>query len=380
MRFEFEEKTEKQKYSFIVHIVEHEGYGTLHQLVNPLQIEPNQKVFFTHDMPVFKFNLSDTYILHVTGHMYPIISNLDILSRKCIKYLLFLHVAPNYFQFKQEKLFFLDYLKDIQRKYCIKILCPSENVARQYKDIGINVNYAQLGIEKIYELKRKIELQPYYNKYVTVCTSPDFRYIALKGVDIFVNQMEKITEKEDILILGFDGEYMGVKCRRLGYEENEAIVYYGHNLPKKTKMIIPHGSVGFYEKNFASFTFNPVKNDQILINDQEKNLSNLLNRRLITEKNAEKLLKDNNLYLMFIKLMPMDVVYEKVSKFILKEAEAYFGNVSFKNIHLEENYMQYCISLEKEKWAYSIYSLDFAGTISRFYLPKLELNNYSLRN
>ena len=38
MRFEFEEKTEKQKYSFIVHIVEHEGYGTLHQLVNPLQI------------------------------------------------------------------------------------------------------------------------------------------------------------------------------------------------------------------------------------------------------------------------------------------------------------------------------------------------------
>lgn len=219
MRFEFEEKTEKQKYSFIVHIVEHEGYGTLHQLVNQLQIEPNQKVFFTHDMPVFKFNLSDTYILHVTGHMYPIISNLDILSRKCIKYLLFLHVAPNYFQFKQEKLFFLDYLKDIQRKYCIKILCPSENVARQYKDIGINVNYAQLRIEKIYELKRKIELQPYYNKYVTVCTSPDFRYIALKGVDIFVNQMEKITEKEDILILGFDGEYMGVKCRRLGYED-----------------------------------------------------------------------------------------------------------------------------------------------------------------
>lgn len=219
MRLEFEEKNKNRTYSFIVHIVEHEGYGTLHQLVHPLQVEQNQKVFFTNNMCSFKFNLMDNYILHVTGHMYPIISNLEKLSQKGIKYTLFLHVAPNYYHLKKEKKSFLDYLEYIQKKYHIRIFCPSKNVANQYKKIGINVECIQLGIEKIPKQITKTRLKPYYNKYVTVCTSSDFRYGALKGVDIFVNQMEKINEKENALILGFDGEYMGLKCRRLKYED-----------------------------------------------------------------------------------------------------------------------------------------------------------------
>lgn len=219
MRIEFEKKSENRKYSFIVHLVEHEGYGTLHKLVYPLQVEEMQKVFFTHDMSVFKFNTVDSYILHVTGHMYPIVSNLELLSQNGIKYFLFLHVAPNYYLFKKEKLLFMDYLEYIQKKYGIRFFCPSENVANQYKRNGIDVECIQIGIEKIEKQTELLRLEPYYNKYVTVCTSSDFRYIALKGIDIFVNQMERIGQKENSLILGFDGEYMGVKCRQLSYED-----------------------------------------------------------------------------------------------------------------------------------------------------------------
>lgn len=219
MRIEFENGKKDRKYSFIIHIVEHDGYGTLHQLVQPLQIEENQKVIFTHDMMSFRFNQKDNYILHVTGHMYPIISNLELLSKNGIRYSVFLHVAPKYYQFKKEKLLFLDYLENIQKRYNIKFFCPSENVAKQYEKIGINVGVIQIGIDRIQKQGKKVELKPYYDKYVTICTSPDYRYRTLKGVDVFASQMEKIKLKDKALILGFDGEYMGIKCRKFNHDD-----------------------------------------------------------------------------------------------------------------------------------------------------------------
>ncbi len=164
------------------------------------------------------------------------------------------------------------------------------------------------------------------------------------------------------------------------YDKNSIIVYYGHNLPKKSKKIMPHGTVGFYEKYLSGFDFNPVKNDKTLIADKNEILQKLLNKRLITEKNREKLNQDDSSYLTFIRLMPMDVVYKETTEFIRRSAEKHFKNVSFRNIYLEENYTKYYASLEKEKWAYSIYSLDYTGTISKFFMPELANNNYSLRN
>lgn len=164
------------------------------------------------------------------------------------------------------------------------------------------------------------------------------------------------------------------------YAANASLVFFGHNLPKKTKRIMPHGSVGFYEKYFSSFEFNPVKDDGVLIEEKHKILLKLFNKKLLTERNAEKLSTNDNLYIEFIKLMPMDVVFEEVSEFIFEMAESYFGNVFFQDIHLEDNYMKYYTSLEDGKWAYSIYSLDYTGTISKFYFPNLSLDDYSLRN
>lgn len=143
MRFKFDKNSKNRTSSFIVHIVEHEGYGTLHQLVHPLQNEQNQKVFFTHDMSVFRFNTVDNYILHVTGHMYPIISNLEIIFRKKIKFSIFLHVAPGYYHFKKEKLLFLDYLEYIQHKYNVKIFCPSKKEIRKGKNEN-NINIKRI--------------------------------------------------------------------------------------------------------------------------------------------------------------------------------------------------------------------------------------------
>lgn len=217
MRFEFQKKSGNIR--IINHIVEHEGEGTLHKLVLPLQMEDNQKVFFTYNMPTFKFNDRDYYIIHTTGHMYPIIKNLEKLSKNNIKYFLFLHVAPRYYEFKKEKKIFLDYLSYIQKKYKISIFSPSKNVAKQYMKMGIETNYIQLGINRINEQVRNRNLEMYYNKYVTVCTSSDFRYMAIKGIDIFANYIQKINKKDEALILGFNGEYMGIRCRKVNSDD-----------------------------------------------------------------------------------------------------------------------------------------------------------------
>ena len=80
MRFIFEDKIENIDNSKIIHIIEHEGCGTLHQLIEPLQEDLQQHVVCTHNLASMKFIRNRVhYIIHTTGHLYPIISNLKLL-------------------------------------------------------------------------------------------------------------------------------------------------------------------------------------------------------------------------------------------------------------------------------------------------------------
>lgn len=131
----------------------------------------------------------------------------------------FLHVAPKYFELKKKN-FFLDYIRNLQNVYNFKCLCPSKEISMQYKEIGINVNSVQLGFPEINfdfeeNSEKKALLNTYCNKYISVCTSSDPRYIAIKGLNDFIDLMEQIGKKEESLILGFDGIYRGVICKRL---------------------------------------------------------------------------------------------------------------------------------------------------------------------
>lgn len=201
----------------IIHIIEHEGYGTLHQLIEPLQEDFEQKVICTHNLISMKFIRENVhYIIHATGHLYPIISNLKLLLENKVDVSIFLHVAPKYFELK-EKNFFLDYICNMQRIYNLRCFCPSNELAIQYKNVGLDVRSIQLGFPEI-EVDLNSDtflLNSYCGKYITICTSSDPRYIHLKGINEFVDVMEKIDKKNEALILGFDGNYRGVKCKRL---------------------------------------------------------------------------------------------------------------------------------------------------------------------
>lgn len=83
MHIEFLDKTENVKEGKIIHIIEHEGYGTLHQLIEPLQEDFEQQVICTYNLVNLKFIRKNIqYVIHTTGHWYPIVSNLKLLLER----------------------------------------------------------------------------------------------------------------------------------------------------------------------------------------------------------------------------------------------------------------------------------------------------------
>ena len=55
MHMEFFDSIENVKERKFIHIIEHEGHGTLHQLIEPLQYECNQRTLCTYNLVHFKF-------------------------------------------------------------------------------------------------------------------------------------------------------------------------------------------------------------------------------------------------------------------------------------------------------------------------------------
>lgn len=202
----------------IIHIIEHEGYGTIHHLIEPLQVDSEQQIICTYNLTNLKmFRGNYNYIVHTTGHLFPIISNIETILKEKIKISIFLHVAPNYLIIK-EKLNFIFFLKRLQDKYNLLCFCPSNEVSKEYYRYGLIVKAVQIGFVKIVQNDNIMishnNLTCYKNKYISICTSNNPIYMHIKGIDKFVDLIEFLGKKEEALILGFNGEYRGVPCRR----------------------------------------------------------------------------------------------------------------------------------------------------------------------
>lgn len=152
------------------------------------------------------------------------------------------------------------------------------------------------------------------------------------------------------------------------YSKYSLDIFYGHNLPKKDGKINAHGTVGFYEQYFSTYDWCPVHNDEQLWRDRTKILTALNLEGYLTRRSAERLSETSEDFYLFIKRMPMEVVFPEFIKTIKIQVQAVYPNVRFKQLYLEKNFMKVYSTLPEEKWAYSIFSLELNGKIGKYFL------------
>ena len=204
--------------SKIIHIVEHGGKGTIRKLVSPLALNGEQLILSTEGLRNISLYKNAKYVLHITTHIYPVISELESLLMKNINISIFFHVGPMCYEIKN-KLGTLSKISILQKKYRLKCFCPSNQISIKFKEYGIDVIAIQMGIP-MFDVSATIDCnEKYKNKIITVCTNADPRYIHIKGVDYFANLMEMTNNKSNALILGFKGEYRGIPCLRMETDE-----------------------------------------------------------------------------------------------------------------------------------------------------------------
>ena len=152
------------------------------------------------------------------------------------------------------------------------------------------------------------------------------------------------------------------------YSKYNLDIFYGHNLPKKNGKINAHGTVGFYEQYFSMYDWCPVHNDEQLWRDRIELLTALTLEGFLTRRSAERLSESPNDFYLFIKRMPMEIVFPEFVEAIKRQVQIVFPNVRFKQLYLEKNFMKVYSTLPEEKWAYSIFSLELNGKIGKYFL------------
>lgn len=163
------------------------------------------------------------------------------------------------------------------------------------------------------------------------------------------------------------------------YQNYSVEIYYGHNLPKKNPDISAHGTIKFYSEYASNFTWCPPCNKHELFSNRLSILEMLIRSHIISERVANKLSVDVEDFWKIVCQLPIGYIYPQFTRKLEEGAENIFDNVSFKKLHLEENYMSIYALLPNEKQYYSIYALELDGKIGRYYLDN-PTSEYSDRN
>lgn len=152
------------------------------------------------------------------------------------------------------------------------------------------------------------------------------------------------------------------------YSKYKIIVFYGHNLSKKTENFLSsaHGSISFYQNNFLNENWCPECSPEYLWRNREDILNLLINKKIISYRYAEKLYSDSVLYMNFISRLPMEYVNSDFIYKIINYSKEIFPNVEFIPIDLENNYMGIYKSLPQNKNIYSIYALENKCVIGHY--------------
>ena len=152
------------------------------------------------------------------------------------------------------------------------------------------------------------------------------------------------------------------------YSNYKIIIFYGHNLSKKVENFSTsaHGSIGFYQNNYLNENWCPECSNEYLWNNKQDILNLLINKKIISNRYAEKLYSNIVLYTDFISRLPFGYINSEFINKIINNSKEIFPNVEFIPIDLEKNYAKIYESLPKNKNIYSIYALENKCVIGHY--------------
>lgn len=219
----------------IYHIIDHNGFGTMHRLLLPLNTENSNHEVINYDdylkleEILTKISENDIVIIHTTA------SKKSNFIYNFLKYFrnnniyIFMHVSANYEIFKNRKEVLL-YLKKLTDDFNVIVLTPAKEVTIQYKNLGIKAQTIQLGVDstKIDTSIRK-ELLPYYNKIITTCSSDNEEYKYVKGIDVYKYFISKNNLEKYSLVAGIDkSDSVDLLCKK--FNERDFLNVLSHSI------------------------------------------------------------------------------------------------------------------------------------------------------
>ena len=194
---------------FYYHIIDHDGFGTMHKLIKPLTDKYKNHILINRNKLIDNLKRIDTdsiLIFHTSGGGNPKYIN-NLQRFKEYRIFLFLHTSYNFQKYKRRKKF-INLLKKYSCFNNIKILVPSTTVEKDFKVKGILCRSVQIGIGNIetnnYIYKTDKKLSKYYDRIITTCSSPKDDYKYIKGIDVFTKIILKNKLREHALILGIN--------------------------------------------------------------------------------------------------------------------------------------------------------------------------------
>ncbi len=166
--------------------------------------------------------------------------------------------------------------------------------------------------------------------------------------------------------------YTNLQINHSFYDQYHVNVWYGNNLPKASSGLNVNGTttisgtIGFYEKYMSDCDFGVTFNINELWLNKNNVLEDLVNRNIISSRNAEKLKNDYSLFVRIISLLPVTYLYPEFYANFLKQAKPILTNISFKHIDLFESYEKIINDIQANCSLYKIYALQGNGTIGTF--------------
>lgn len=150
------------------------------------------------------------------------------------------------------------------------------------------------------------------------------------------------------------------------YNQFDMEVFYSYNLPKTNQNIESSGSVGFYAKYFSDYFWCPPCKKDFLWANKEDILNKLIYKGKISQRVADKLSSNVNLFWDVLRRIPFEYLYPEFYKKLLNETKRLLENVKFISTDLINEVINIYDGLPFDKKLYSIYSLESNGVIGHY--------------
>ena len=302
----------------VYHLIDHEGFGTIHRLLIPLCQKYNNHIMLTpydennklSNTDINEMRLdSSMIIIHSTGRTNTyLLNNIFKLFNK--KIYVFFHTSYNYQKYKNRENNMI-YFKNLQSKYSIGFLVPSVDIKNQYKRHGFkDVHNIQLGIINIENINKYFEYNPklekYYNKIITTCSSDNPDYYYIKGIDRYLKLIHKHNLENISLIAGINKdnsdtfkkfnqeEFLNVLCHSKAYIQFSRYESYNLTATEAKRFKVPivllkcEGNSSCMNGNVYTKKEIDKKIENILKNKINHSLINELYLDSIKRENLEK--------------------------------------------------------------------------------------------